>query len=193
MSRPSRRKGYYQDLEGDYSRPGLVPPALGDRLIAKALEFGRRQDKAALPEMVGERDRLRVQAENKEWWPTHCEALRRGRGDILMAEHRDHPQLVYFCQEGPFYGREAGAEIVASWGRLLSQPGVSMCWAIVMFHGEVVYFEWRCTDDTTNETVAEGNATFLRGGHAGGIYLKAEKLAFFRDVHAAFFAELPVR
>jgi hypothetical protein len=187
MPRPSRRGNYYQDLEADYSRPGLVPAERGDRLIQKAEEFIRRQVKGKLPEMSYEEDRLRIEAENKDWWPTHCEALRRGRSDLLAGEYRQ--DLVYFCQDGPFFGRSEGTKIEASWWQLLSQPGVTMCWPIVMFHGEVVYFEWKCIDDVTNETTAKGSVTFLRRGHAGGVYLKTEQLTFYRDVHARFFQE----
>ncbi|MHC2207982.1 hypothetical protein ACVLD2_002172 [Paenibacillus sp. PvR052] len=30
-----------------------------------------------------------IERENKEWWPTHCEALRQGRADILTADNRE--------------------------------------------------------------------------------------------------------
>ena len=33
----------------------------------------------------------------KEWWPTHCEALRQKNSEILNAEY--HKNLVYFCQD----------------------------------------------------------------------------------------------
>jgi len=59
-----------------------------------------------------------------------------------------------------------------------------MAWPIVMFHGEVVYFEWLCTDDTTGETVAKGNVTWLRRGHRGACHLKCEQLTYYRDVYA---------
>jgi len=32
-----------------------------------------------------------------------------------------------------------------------------MSWPVVIFHGEVVYFEWLCTDDETNETTTKNN------------------------------------
>lgn len=60
-----------------------------------------------------------------------------------------------------------------------------MCWPIVMFHGEVVYFEWKCVDNNTNETTATGNVTWIRRGHRGACYLKAEKLTFNRNVFAS--------
>jgi hypothetical protein len=60
-----------------------------------------------------------------------------------------------------------------------------MCWPIVMFEGEVVYFEWHAQDDVTAEIIAKGNVTFLRRGHRGGIYLKTEQLTFYRDVYAS--------
>jgi hypothetical protein len=60
-----------------------------------------------------------------------------------------------------------------------------MCWPVVQFAGEVVYFEWHALDDATGEIIAQGNVTFLRRGHRGGISLKTEHLTFFRDVHAS--------
>ena len=56
-----------------------------------------------------------------------------------------------------------------------------MVWPIVMFHGEVVYFEWKCIDDETGETVAKGNVTWLRRGHRGACYIKCEQLTFYPD------------
>jgi len=47
-----------------------------------------------------------------------------------------------------------------------------------MFNGEVVYCEWRCIDDETNETIAKGNANWYRRGHRGACYLKCEQLTF---------------
>ena len=44
---------------------------------------------------VGEYAIEQIEQENKDWWPTHCEALRQGRGDILTAEYRS--ELVYLC------------------------------------------------------------------------------------------------
>ena len=60
-----------------------------------------------LPPVGPEYPLERIERENKEWWPTHCQALRDGRGDLLTAEYRD--ELVYFCQDGPYYGLD-GAE-----------------------------------------------------------------------------------
>lgn len=60
-----------------------------------------------------------------------------------------------------------------------------MVWPIVMFQSEIVYFEWKCLDDETTETLAKGNVTYLRRGHRGGCYLKTEQLTFYRDVFAS--------
>jgi hypothetical protein len=179
------RESYYRDLAADFSGPRRLPQEVGDRLIAEAQRYAARLAPGALPALAPG-DASRIEAENRAWWPTHCEALRRGRADLLSAEYRE--DLVYLCQDGPFHGKTAGTAIEASWWKLLSQPGVTMCWPIVMFSGEVVYFEWRCADDATGETTAKGNVTFLRRGHAGGVHLKTEQLTFYRDVHAAFFA-----
>jgi len=62
--------------------------------------------------------------------------------------------------------------------------GVTMTWPIVMFNGEVVYCEWQCIDDETNETIAKGNANWYRRGHRGACYLKCEQLTLYRDVYA---------
>jgi hypothetical protein len=187
------RRSYYEGLKADYSRPGLVSPQLSETLLNEAKQFIDLMDKSGgLPAYTptDQATKQRLEEENKAWWPTHCEALRRGRADLLAGEYRDQPDLVYFCQDGPFYGKTAGTDIESSWWKVLSQPGVTMCWPIVMFHGEVVYFEWKCTDDATGETTAKGNVTFMRRGHKGGVYLKTEQLTFYRDVHARFFAPL---
>ena len=42
------------------------------------------------------------------------------------------------------------------WWALLAQPGVTMAWPVVMFHGEFVWFEWNCVDVETRETIAKG-------------------------------------
>jgi hypothetical protein len=59
-----------------------------------------------------------------------------------------------------------------------------LVWPIVMFSGEVVYFEWKCLDDATNESIAKGNVTLIRRGHRGGCSVKTEQLTFYRDVFA---------
>lgn len=182
-----KKKNYYVGLTADYSFPKAVPKPIGDRIIRKALTW--RQDRKLPPPPAGQSGLKRIERENKEWWPSHCEALRRGRGDILSAEYR--PELVYFCQDGPFYGRETSVGIEKSWWKLISHPGVIMTWPIVMFHDEVVYFEWTCFSRFTGEVTGKGNAVFLRRGHKGGIHVKVEQLTFFRDCHETFFARYP--
>jgi len=188
MVKTLRRTNYYNELEADYSKPGLVSEQKAMELIEKAYEFiGLRED-YELPEINEFYTLEQIEEENKEWWPTHCEALRQGKGDILSDEYRE--ELVYFCQDGPFYGRGAGTDIEKSWWAILSQPGVTMCWPIVMFHGEIVYFEWKCVDNETNETTAKGSVTFVRRGHRGAVHLKTEQLTFYRDVNAKFFQNI---
>jgi hypothetical protein len=178
----NRRINYYKDLAADYSKAEPAPKTLGDRLIANAERFITMKE-TSLPAITFAYPLEQIEQENKEWWPTHCEALRRGRGDILGDEYTDH--LVYFCQDGPFYGKTAGTQREANWWAIIAQAGVTMAWPIVMFHGEVVYFEWKCIDDGTHETLAKGNVTYLRRGHRGGCYLKTEQLTFYRDVFAS--------
>ena len=176
-----KRVNYYKDLSADYSRPGLVP----DKLKKKLLEKGEKivaMKEAVLPEIEPDYTLEQIEKENQEWWPTHCEALRQGRGDILTGEYRD--DLIYFCQDGPYQGLEQQQEREKHWWALIAQPGVTMVWPIVMFSGEHTYFEWKCLDDETNETIAKGNVTWVRRGHRGACYLKTEQLTFYRDVFA---------
>lgn len=178
-----KRTNYYKDLVADYSKPGLVSKELAEKLIEDAEKYiSLREEK--LPEITSEYSLAQIEKENREWWPTHCEALRQRRGDTLASEYTD--DLVYLCADGPFYGKGCGAEREVNWWALLAQPGITMAWPIVMFHGEVVYFEWLCTDDETNETTAKGNVTWLRRGHRGACYIKCEQLTFYRDVYASF-------
>lgn len=175
----AKRINYYRELAADFSRPGLVPAAKVQQLLETS---PRIQDlkQAAMPAFGPGYERADVERENREWFPTHCQALRSGRFDLLGREYRD--EYVYLCQDGPFYGKENDRE--KHWVALIAQPGVTMCWPIVQFAGEVVYFEWHAQDDETGEVIAKGNVTFLRRGHRGGIYVKTEQLTFFRDVHA---------
>jgi hypothetical protein len=175
-----KRTNYYKELSADYSKPKPIPAELGKKLIREAEKYiSLRED--TLPEIGPGYTSAQIEKENKEWWPTHCEALRQGRGDLLAAEYAN--DLVYMCADGPFYGRTAGTKREANWWSILAQPGVTMCWPIVMFHGEVVYFEWKCVDDATDETIAKGSVTWLRRGHRGACYLKCEQLTFYRDVY----------
>ena len=177
----NKRTNYYQGLSADYSRPGLVTPYVGKKLIEDAEKIVAMKE-SRLPEINHNYTLEQIEAENREWWPTHCEALRQGRGDILTGEYRD--DLVYFCQDGPYRGLEQQKEREQHWWALIAQPGVTMCWPIVMFWGEHTYFEWKCEDNETNETLAKGNVTWVRRGHRGGCYLKTEQLTFYRDVFA---------
>ncbi|MUL39069.1 hypothetical protein [Gloeocapsopsis dulcis] len=177
-----KRINYYENLSANYSKPGLVSDEIGKKLIGDAEKYITFKEET-LPEITTEYSVEQIERENKDWWPTHCEALRQGRGDLLSDEYTD--KLVYFCQDGPFYGKTAGTKREANWWAIIAQPGVTMVWPIVMFHSEIVYFEWKCLDDETSETLAKGNVTYLRRGHRGGCYLKTEQLTFYRDVFAS--------
>lgn len=176
-----KKVNYYKDLSADYSRPGLVPQDLRNRLLQDGEKFVAMKESSLVP-ISSDYPPEQIEKENKEWWPTHCEALRQGRGDILTAEYRDN--LVYFCQDGPYYGLGEQKEREEHWWALLSQPGVTMCWPIVMFYSEFVHFEWQCLDDETGETIAKGMVCWVRRGHRGGCYFKSEQLTFYRDVFA---------
>jgi len=177
-----RRINFYKELAADYSHPEPVPRHIGDKLISESERFLRMKEKG-LPDISSRYTLEQIEQENKEWWPTHCEALRRGRGDLLTAEY--HENLVYFCQDGPYYGLSEQVERERHWWALIAQPGVSMTWPIVMFHGEFVWFEWACMDNETHETIAKGSVSWVRRGHRGGCYFKGEQLTFYRDVFAS--------
>jgi hypothetical protein len=91
------RTNYYKDLSADYSTPEPVPKKQGDALIAQAERIIALKE-PTLPDVGTGYTLEQIEQENKEWWPTHCEALRRGRGDLLTEEYRT--ELVYFCQDG---------------------------------------------------------------------------------------------
>ncbi len=177
----SNKQNNYQGLNGDYSRPGLISDGLKQQLIGQALAFNQQKE-SALPAIDAAYTAEQIEAENREWWPTHCEALRQSRGDILTDEYRD--DLVYFCQDGPFYGLEQQKEREKHWWALIAQPGVTMTWPIVLFHSEFVHFEWNCLDEQTNEVTAKGTVCWVRRGHRGGCHYKSEQLTFYRDVFA---------
>jgi hypothetical protein len=178
----TQRINYYKNLAADYSRPGLVSPAMRATLIEHGLAIVGMKE-STLPAIGADYTLEQIEQENREWWPAHCEALRQGRGDILTGEYRD--DLVYLCQDGPYRGLEQQKNRERHWWALIAQPNVTMCWPIVMFYGEHTFFEWKCVDDGTNETIAKGNVTWVRRGHRGGCYLKTEQLTFYRDVFAA--------
>ena len=95
------RRNYYEGLSADYSLPGLVSEELKATLIKSSDEIGNLQE-AELPAIGPDYTLEQIEAENREFWPTHCEALRQGRGDLLTKEYR--PDLVYHCQDGPYHG-----------------------------------------------------------------------------------------
>ena len=175
------RASYYRDLSADYSRPNAVEAHSRTRLIQLAEKLAALKE-PTLPDVDESYTWDQIEQENKDWWPTHCEALRQGRGDILTAEYRD--DLVYFCQDGPYFGLDQQKEREKHWWALLAQPGVTMTWPIVMFHREFVHFEWACMDEVTNETLAKGTVCWVRRGHRGGCWFKSEQLTFYRDVFA---------
>ncbi len=174
------KRNYYESMPADFSRPGLVSPDMQSKLIEKSKYF-QTFIEPVMPPVGPDYTITQIEQENREWWPSHPEALRQGRFDLLEHEYRD--EFVYLCADGPFYGKHEGSR-EAHWVAIITQPGVTMCWPIVMFAGETIYFEWQCLDNNTFETVAKGNVTYLRRGHRGGIYLKTEQLTFYRDVYA---------
>lgn len=177
----TKRTNYYKELSADYSKPRLVSTSLVAKLLNDAESYISLREET-LPEINWEYSLVQIEQENKEWWLTHCEALRQGRGDLLTGEYAN--SIVYLCADGPYYGRTATTNREANWWAIAAQPGATMAWPIVIFHGEAVYYESKCIDDETNETIAKGNATLLRRGHRGACYLKCEQLTFYRDVYA---------
>lgn len=177
-----KRINYYKDLIADYSKPDLIAEEMKEKLIANGLKYAAMKEKE-LPEIGKDYTKEQIEKENREWWPTHCEALRQSRGDILTAEYRE--DLVYFCQDGPYYGLDEQKKREKHWWALIAQPGATMTWPIVMFSGEYVWFEWACMDSETNETIAKGSVAWIRRGHRGGCHFKGEQLTFYRDVFAS--------
>jgi hypothetical protein len=176
------RSNYYEGLSADYSRTGLVSDEMKARLIVRSEEIGRMQE-TSLPAIVPNYTHEQIEAGNKEFWPTHCEALRQMRGNLLTMEYR--PDLVYHCQDGPFYGTTEQQKREKHWWAIIAQPHVTMVWPIVQFWGEFTHFEWICLDDDTHEQVAKGSVCWVRRGHRGGCYYKSEQLTFVRDVYAS--------
>jgi hypothetical protein len=131
-----KRNNYYKELTADYSKPQLVAKEVRQKMIELSEKYNALQE-PTLPLIDFNYDKAQIEKENKEWWPTHCEALRQGRGDLLAGEYRD--KTVYFCQDGPFYGKTAVKQREKHWWALITQPGVTMVWPIVMFDGDVVY------------------------------------------------------
>jgi hypothetical protein len=176
------KSSYYKNLSADFSRPGLVSLAQKSALV-ETMQTIHGLNARTMPAIDNEYTLETIQRENMEWFPTHCNALREERFDLLDNEYRD--EFVYLCQDGPYHGKGAASIRERNWVAIIAQPGATMNWPIVQFSGEVVYFEWASRDDVTSETIAKGNVTFLRRGHRGGIYLKTEQLTFFRDVEAS--------
>lgn len=130
-----KRVNYYQNLSADYSIPGLISKDMQGQLIQFAEELIAKKQ-AELPSINYSYTAEKIEQENQECWPTHCEALRQGRGDILTGEYREY--LVYLCQDGRYVGLKEQQEREKHWWALIAQPNVTMCWPIVMFHHEVV-------------------------------------------------------
>ena len=179
---PKQRQNYYKELSADYSKPNLVSSEMKEKLLLDSLRFVKMKEEK-LPDICQDYTLEQIEKDNKEWWPTHCEALRQAKGDLLTAEYRD--DLVYFCQDGPYYGLKEQKQREKHWWALIAQPGVTMIWPIVMFSGEFVWFEWTCMDDETHETLAKGSVCWVRRGHRGACYFKGEQLTFYRDVFAS--------
>lgn len=176
------RSSYYADLAADFSAPGLVSKEQTQELV-ETMEKIHTMNEPSLPLIEPNYSLDLIESENREWFPTHCNALRAERFDLLNAEYRD--EFVYLCADGPYHGKGSAGVREENWVAIIAQPGATMNWPIVQFKGEVVYFEWLSLDDATHELIAKGNVTFLRRGHRGGIYLKTEQLTFFRDVSAS--------
>ncbi|GAB1542155.1 hypothetical protein NUACC21_48290 [Scytonema sp. NUACC21] len=173
---------YYQELSANYSKLELVDNELALKLLNDAEEYICLREET-LPEITPNYSLVQIEQENKSWWPTHCEAQRQGRGDILAGEYTD--PLIYFCADGSFDSREEVTNIELHWWAITAQPGVRMVWPLVMFRGEFIYSEWMCINKETNESIAQGNMFLLRRGHRGGCYLKCHSLTFYRNIRAA--------
>lgn len=179
----ARRTNYYQGLAADFSRAGVPGDAVMRRLAGDYERcMGLRQE--SLPPVTAEYGLDQIERENREWWAARCAVIRLRRFELMARENA--AGFAYLCQDGPFIGGDPrGDRVAAHWGAILCQKGCTLVWPVVMFHGEVVFFEWAALDDETGEITAAGNVTFMRRGHRGGCYVKTEHLSFFRDVSAS--------
>jgi hypothetical protein len=179
----AQRNNYYRGLTADFSRPSGPDDAVSLRLT-KDYERYMSLRQETLPPITADYGLDRIATENREWWPARCAVIRLRRFELMARENADG--FAYLCQDGPFLGDDPrGGRVAANWGAILCQQGATLVWPVVLFHGEVVFFEWATLDDQTGETIASGNVTFLRRGHAGGCYVKTEHLSFYRDVSAS--------
>ena len=71
----NKRVNYYQNLSADYSKPRLVSEEKKKQLLELSRDLISLKE-PFLPDMNAEYPPAQVEKENKEWWPTHCEALR---------------------------------------------------------------------------------------------------------------------
>jgi hypothetical protein len=78
----SERRNYYAGLAADFSRPEAVPRDLAAALIRQSEAFIAKKE-PTLPDIGPDYSLPEIERENRAWWPTHCEALRQGRGDLL--------------------------------------------------------------------------------------------------------------
>ena len=125
-------------LSADYSRIGLVGEEMQAKLIQRSAEIGELQE-AELPSIGPDYTLEQIEAENREFWPTHCEALRQGRGDLLtQVSSRSCLPLSGWPISWHHRAAAAGEALV---GNYLSAR-VTMCWPIVQFWGEFTHFEW---------------------------------------------------
>jgi hypothetical protein len=179
----AKRTNYYHGLAADFSRPGHLDEAVARGLVGDYERYmALRQD--PLPSLRADDGLGRIEAENREWWPARCPVVRLRRFELMARENA--AAFAYLCQDGPFYGDDPrGQRVAAHWRAILCKKGSTLVWPVVLFSGEVVFFEWASLDDETGEISTSGNVTFLRRGHAGGCYVKTKHLSFFRDVSAA--------
>jgi hypothetical protein len=179
----AQRTNYYRGLPADFSRASPPDDTVSQRLV-KDYERYMAMRQEGLPSITNDFNFDRIERENRQWWPARCAVIRLRRFDLMARENA--AGFAYLCQDGPFHGDDPrGGQVAANWGAILCQQGSTLIWPVVMFHGEVVFFEWATLDDETGETIAAGNVTFLRRGHAGGCYVKTEHLSFYRDVSAS--------
>ena len=71
-----KRVNFYKDLSADYSKLDPIAPDLAKKLLEDAATFIAKKEKT-LPTVGPDYSLQQIERENKDWWPTHCEALRR--------------------------------------------------------------------------------------------------------------------
>ena len=116
-----KRVNFYKDLAADYSKPDPIAPDLAKKLLEDAATFIAKKEKT-LPTVGADYRCSRSRPRTRPGGRPIARRCVQGRGDILVGEYRD--DLVYHCQDGPYYGINEQKPREQHWWALIAQPGV---------------------------------------------------------------------